>query len=271
MSLTTPQFEFFRDFIKARSSIVIEPGKEYMVESRLTPLLKTEKLASLDEMMSKLKFDKLLDQKIVDAMTTNETYFFRDIHPFDALKTKIIPELIAKRQSEKKLTIWCAACSSGQEPYSIAMIIREYFPQLKDWQVKIIATDLSMDILNKAREAQYNQLEVNRGLSALLLVKYFTKVGMHWKLKEDLVKMIDFRVLNLNSTFYPIPSPDIVFLRNVLIYFDVPTKKNIFENVKKILRPDGYLFIGASETTLNVYDGFERVVVDKATCFQPKK
>ncbi len=273
MTLAPAHFEFIKNFIRTRSAIVLESGKEYMVLARLEPLIKKEGIASLDDLIQKLQQNPSgpLSQKVVEAMTTNETYFFRDLHPFEALKTKIFPDLITKRQMFRTLNIWCAACSSGQEPYSIAMILRENFPQVQTWNIKIIATDLSTDILARAKAGVYHQLEVNRGLPAPLLVKYFEKTGLDWKISDKIRSMVDFRILNLDSPSYPYPPMDLIFLRNVMIYFDLTTKKKILDNVHHLLKPDGYFFLGSTETTLNVHDGFERIQIDKAVCYRARK
>jgi len=209
-----------------------------------------------------------LHQKVVEAMTTNETSFFRDVHPFEALKKAVLPELIKKRATERKLNMWCAASSSGQEPYTMAMILREHFPTLANWTVRFIASDISMEMLERARAGRYSQLELNRGMPAPLLVKYFQRQGMEWQIKEDLRRMVEFRQMNLADTWPSLPEMDLVFMRNVLIYFDVPTKKEILGKVRRLLRPDGYLFLGIAETTLNLDGAFERVQFDKSGCYR---
>jgi len=207
----------------------------------------------------------------VEAMTTNETSFFRDFHPFEGLKKFVLPDLIARRAAERELTVWCAASSSGQEPYSLAMLIRENLPQLVSWRIRILATDLSSDVLARAREGRYSQLEVNRGLPASLLVKYFEKRGCDWYLRDDIRNMVDFQIVNLASAWPFLPPMDIVMLRNVLIYFGVETKKDILAKVRRVLRPDGYLFLGGSETTFSIDDSFERVQLERATCYRVRK
>ena len=273
MPITTAEFDYIRDFVRDKSAIVLDPGKEYLVESRLGPLAKQAGFQSIGQLVEKLKrHDAQLQNAVIDAMTTNETSFFRDLHPFDALKTKVIPDLLEKRARERKLDIWCAACSSGQEPYTINMTLREHFAtQLASWQTKILATDLSTEMLAKAREGRYAQIEANRGLPAPLLVKYFDRAGMGWTVKPELKTNIDFRQLNLITPWPPMPRMDIIFIRNVLIYFDVETKRLIFNRIAQLLKPDGYLFLGAAETTVNIHDGFQRLQLDKAGCYQLKQ
>jgi chemotaxis protein methyltransferase CheR len=194
-------------------------------------------------------------------MTTNETSFFRDHHLFDALRRSILPDLIQKREGERKLDIWCAASSSGQEPYTIAMVLREYFPELCEWTVGLVATDISTEMLNRARTGRFDQLEVNRGLPAPMLVKYFLQHGSEWQLKDEVRQMVEFRPLNLVKAWPGMPPVDLVFLRNVMLYFDVESRRQILGRIRQLLQPDGYLFLGATETTLNTDDAFERVAV----------
>ena len=269
MPITTAEFDYVRDFVRAKSAIVLDPGKEYLVESRLGPLAKQAGFESIAALVDRLRRkDTQLENQVVDAMTTNETSFFRDLHPFEALKSTVVPDLLDKRGRERKLDIWSAACSSGQEPYTITMTLREHFPQLSSWNVKLLATDLSTEMLAKAREGRYAQIEANRGLPAPLLVKYFERSGMGWVVKPELKQTVDFRQLNLVTPWPPMPRMDIIFIRNVLIYFDVETKRMIFNRLAQLLKPDGYLFLGAAETTVNIHDGFQRLQIDMAGCYQ---
>ncbi len=272
LSTDTQTFEFLTRFIREKSAIVLEPSKMYLLESRLMPVARENGLATLPDLAAALKRpgSRDLSQKVVDAMTTNETSFYRDIHPFDALKTTIIPELIKKREKERTLNIWSNACSSGQEVYSIAMLLREHFPVLQSWKVRLIASDLSTAILRKAQEGNFNQTEVNRGLPMPLLLKYFTKNGLNWQIKEEIRNGVEFKEVNLIESWPPtLPAMDIIFLRNVLIYFDPPTKTNILNKAAKLLRPDGYLFLGGAETTMNLDVKLNREPVGKATCYRP--
>jgi chemotaxis protein methyltransferase CheR len=259
--MTTQDFEFVYRLVRDRSANVLETGKEYLVESRLTPLVRQLKLGSISDLVGQLRTgsDHGLRTRVVEAMVTTETSFFRDNHPFETLRTVILPEIIRHRTNEKRLDVWCAACSSGQEPYSLAILLREQFPGLSGWQLNILATDLSGEVLERAREGRYHQIEVNRGLPAALLVRYFRQHGNGWELSENIRRMIEFRELNLANPWPPLPRMDLVFLRNVMIYFDVDTKKVILGRVARLLRPDGYLLLGGTETTLNLDDSFRRV------------
>lgn len=273
MPINIKDFDFIRTLVRQRSAIVLDPGKEALVESRLSILARREGIDSLEELMQKLHADRTgrLHTQVVEAMTTNETLFFRDIYPYEMLKNIILPELIKKRDAEKRLNIWSAGCSSGQEPYSIAILLKEHFPQLAGWNVRLMASDLSKEMLAKAREGRFSQFEVNRGLPALLLVKYFHQKGIDWQVREDIRRMIDFSDVNLSEPWSAMPYIDILMMRNVLIYFDVETKKKILKEARKVLRPDGYLFLGTAETTLNLDDSFDRVQGEKAWCYRPKK
>jgi chemotaxis protein methyltransferase CheR len=270
MAISEADFNYVREFVYQKAAIVLEDGKAYLVESRLQPLAKREGFASLAEFVDKLRAQPTngLHWNVVEAMTTNETYFFRDVHPFELLKKQVFPELIKKLAVEKQINIWCAAASSGQEPYTIAMVIRENFPELASWKINFICSDISKEMLERCREGCYTQLEVNRGLPAPLLIKYFQKIGTEWKIKEDLRKMIDLRQINLAQSWPVLPQMDIVFIRNVLIYFDLETKKGIMARLRRVLKPDGFLFLGGAETTLNIDETFKRTQVDKSAYYQ---
>ena len=269
-TLAAPDFDYIAQLVHRRSAIVLEPGKEYLAESRLESIARDHGLASVGELVSHMRSGMLdLSDAVVDAMTTNETSFFRDAHPFNALRDTVLPELIEARRVARSITIWCGATSSGQEPYSVAMLIREHFPELTGWQVRIIATDISPSMLQRTREGRYSQLEVNRGLPAPMLVKHFTRDGMHWVVSDDLKRMVSAQYLNLNERWPVMPPFDLVLLRNVLIYFDVPTKQQILAKVRQSLRPDGLLLLGGAETTMNLDANFERVPHGRSTWYRP--
>lgn len=273
MSLAPLDFEYLRTLMKDHSAIVLDSGKEYLAETRLAPLVSEHGCSSLQEFVSLLKGQAFngLHRKVLDAMTNNETWFFRDAHPFAALTSVVLPELIEARKLRREVVIWSAACSSGQEPYSIAMSVREHF-NLRDWKFTILATDFSSTVLERAKAGCYRQMEVNRGLPAKLLTKYFVQQGLQWGLKPEILRMVDFRLLNLAQPWgSTIPSVDIVFLRNVLIYFDIPTRKSILERVRRVLAPDGFLFLGCAETTLNLDTQFERVLAGNYVCYKLKE
>jgi chemotaxis protein methyltransferase CheR len=270
VAISDTDFSYVRDLIYRQAAIVLEKEKSYLVEARLSPLLRKHGFRSLTEMIAQMRRqpNNGLRFDVVEAMTTNETSFFRDIHPFELLKKKVLPDLIKRRAALRQLNIWCAAASSGQEPYTILLLLRENFPELSAWKVNFLATDISKEMLDRCREGCYSQLEVNRGLPAPLLVKYFQKIGTEWQITEKLRRLIDFRQLNLAQPWPVLPAMDVILMRNVLIYFDVETKKTILARVRKTLKPDGYFFLGGAETTLNLDDSFKRVQVDKTAYYQ---
>lgn len=261
MTLSPTDFQYVCRLVRDRSAIVLETGKEYLVESRLAPLAKAEGLESIDMIISALRRDPKGEmlEKVVEAMTTNETLFFRDQHPFEALREQVIPQAMERNRSSKSLSIWCAASSSGQEPYSVLMLMKEYFPELAEWKVRFMASDISQNMLNRVRAGAYSQLEINRGLPAKYLVKYFTKDGATWQIKDEIRSMLELRQINLCENWTAMPRFDIVMIRNVLIYFDTETKRSIMERIRGLLNPGGVMFLGGSETTINIDDEFERV------------
>ena len=259
--MTAGDFDYVCRLVRDQSGIVLEAGKEYLVDARLTPLAQRAHLGSVSELVGRLRSgsDTELASRVVEAMVTTETSFFRDHHPFETLRTTILPELIRRRRDERRLGFWFAACSTGQEPYSVALLIREFFLELMGWRIDLLATDLSSDVLARARAGRFNQLEVNRGLPATMLVKYFRQHGATWELCDDVRRMVEFREINLTRPWPAMPRMDVVFLRNVMIYFDSSTKRMILHGITKVLRPDGYLLLGGAETTLNLSDSFRRV------------
>jgi chemotaxis protein methyltransferase CheR len=235
--------------------------------------VKIEGVGSLPDFVQKVRRAPYgeLHKKVVEAMTTNETSFFRDLTPFQVLRDQLLPEIIARKGASKQLNIWCGASSSGQEVYSVLFTILEHFPELKNWMIQYFATDISEEMLAKCREGSYSQLEVNRGLPEPFLTKYFSKKGTGWQVQEDLRRRIVFKPMNLAGPWVSFPTMDLVFLRNVMIYFDTDTKKHILVNIRKILDPNGYLFLGGSETTLNIDDRYEQVAIRGASCYRVKK
>lgn len=268
MPITQAEFDVVRTLIRAEAGIVLEQGKEYLVEARLSPLARREGLASTAELIAKLGPAKgALHTKVVEAMTTNETIFFRDIEPFEVLRKDVLPAIMDARRATRRLQIWCGASSTGQEPYSIAMTLLE-IPELASWTIDILATDISTDVLARARAGRYSQLEVNRGLPAPYLLKHFEKQGLEWQMSDRLRAMVRFEFLNLMKPLPPMASPDIVFLRNVLIYFDTADKSAILTRIRNVMRPDGFLFLGAAETTRNLDERFERLPASKTGCYR---
>jgi chemotaxis protein methyltransferase CheR len=268
--MTDWDFDVIRKLLLERSAIVLESGKQYLVETRLAPLVRQMKLQSIGELIAQLRTQpgNGLCRQVVEAMVTTETSFFRDHHPFEALRKVVLPDLICRRRDERRLHIWCAACSSGQEPYTLALLIREHFPELDGWKISLLASDLSREVLARAREGRFNQIEVNRGLPAALLVKYFEQHGTDWQLKPALRGMVDFREINLARPWPALPPMDLVLIRNVMIYFDVDTKKAILGRLARLLRPDGYLLLGGAETTFNLDDSYRRVESLKTGFYQ---
>lgn len=272
MSLSGSDVDFVSQVVRARSAIVLDRSKEYLIESRLVALARERGDESVADLVRKLRAQPngAIRDEVVEAMTTNETSFFRDIHPFKALSDQILPELIQRRGHERSIDIWCAACSSGQEPYTVAMLVQELLAAEPGWRVRLLATDIDKKMLARTAEGVYNQFEINRGLPAPMLVKYFARQGMNYQADARLRGMIETRFLNLSEPLVAMPAMDIVFLRNVLIYFDVETKRKILGQVKKVLRPDGYLFLGGAETTMNVDEGWERQTFGRAAVYRPR-
>ena len=270
MTLATSDFDYIRDVVRRYSAIVLEPGKEYLVESRLVPLARKEGEQSIAGLVARMRAEGsgALTGRVVDAMTTNETSFFRDHHPFEAMQRHVLPELVRARAAERRLSIWCGASSSGQEPYSLAMLLKDVLAMHPGWSASLLASDLSTEMLERTRAGVYTQLEVNRGLPVPMLVRHFDKVGASWQVKPDLRAMVRTRLLNLALPFPPLGTFDVVFLRNVLIYFDAASKRAVLSRVRQVLRPDGYLFLGGAETTLGIDEAFDRVVLDRATAYR---
>lgn len=251
-------FEHFMGFLKTKAGIVITAEKAYLVENRLSPVARKHSIGSADEVLTKLRQapSAALVNDVLDAMTTNETLFFRDQRPFDQFRDKIIPELLQRNAASKRIRIWCAACSSGQEPYSLAMLFNELGPKVAGWKLEIVATDISKTILDRARKAEYSQFEVQRGLPITMLVKYFEQKGESWALKPEFKNNVQFREFNLLESPRALGQFDVVFCRNVLIYFDHPTKADILAKIAGVMPSNGYLFLGGAETVLGVSDKF---------------
>jgi len=273
MSLSAAEFDYIRRLVLEQSAIVLDGDKQYLAESRLLPLARRDGFDSLSSMVASLLARKVdgLHRHVVEAMTTNETSFFRDFHPFEALRKSILPQFMIQRASNRELNIWSAACSSGQEPYSIAMLLEEDFRGMAGWNVRLMASELSAEMLARAREGRYSQLEVNRGLPAKLLVKYFRQKGVDWQIAEELRNRVEFMAINLAGYWLPLPPMDIILMRNVLIYFGVETKKKILRKARQLLKRDGLLFLGGAETTFNLDDSFERVQFDRTICYRARK
>ncbi len=254
-------FDLLSGMLKERSGLVLGQDKAYLLESRLTPVARKHGLNGLDDLVGKIRGfrDETLLREVTEAMTTNESLFFRDIKPFDILRQSVLPRLLEARGAERRIRIWSAACSSGQEPYSICMVLKEAGALLSGWRVEIVATDLSDEMLEKAKAGIYSQFEVQRGLPITHLVKYFQKVGDKWQVDAALRGMIDFRKFNLLDDPVTLGRFDVIFCRNVLIYFDGPTKSRVLDRMSRLLPDDGVLYLGGAETVLGLSQRFEPV------------
>jgi chemotaxis protein methyltransferase CheR len=269
MPVSAADFLYVRQLVRQESAVSLDDGKEYLVETRLAPLAERAGLGSVGDLIDHLRAGAPgLRQHVVEALVTHETQFFRDLHPFEALREEIVPTL-RRANGARPLALWSAAASHGQEAYSLALLMREHFPDMPD--VTILATDISRRVLARAEAGLFSQLEVNRGLPAALLVKHFDRVGRDWRVHDDLRSMVTFRQLNLDGPLSIVPPMDVVFLRNVLIYFDTEAKVALLKRVGKILRPGGYLLLGGAETTYGLDDSYERLEFGRTICYRLKQ
>lgn len=267
--LSTPDFEFIRNLLYTRSAMVVEPHKAYLVESRLAQMLRDRLTTHThDSLLAALRTDRRVQDAFVEAMTVNETSFFRDTHPFDALRDRLIPDLMQQRNISRVLNIWCAASSSGQEPFSIAMLLRDSFPALNAWTVKILATDLSQEMVMRTRLGSFSRIEVVRGLTPELLKRHFVPVGEQFQVKAELRRLVEARALNLIGDWGAMPKLDLVCLRNVLIYFDAKTKHAIIEKMASVIKPGGILMLGGSETVFGMDASFQREVFGRTMYYR---
>lgn len=258
--MTPLDYEYLRKLLKERSGLDLSADKQYLVESRLLPLARRSNLNGIPELVQRMKGGaEPLTSEVVEAMTTNETFFFRDKIPFDHLKDAVLPALAQARAARRALRIWCAASSTGQEPYSIAMLLKEMTALFSGWRIEIVATDLSQAVLEKSRAGLFSQFEVQRGLPIHLLVKYFAQKGELWQLNADIRSMVQHRQLNLLHDFSQLGTFDVIFCRNVLIYFDQDTKINIFNRLARLMEADGFLVLGAAETVVGLTDTFKPI------------
>lgn len=249
-------FTFIAGLLKSRSGLVITPDKTYLLETRLTSMMRETSQKDLSGLIDLLRqpTSEALRERVVDAMTTNETSFFRDNHPFETLRKSVLPGLIERRAASRSLRIWSAACSTGQEPYSLAMIIKDHFPILSGWRIEIVATDISPSVLERARTGLYSTFEVQRGLPIQMLVRHFDQVGNDWRIKEDLKRNIVFKSANLLEDLSHLGMFDVVLCRNVLIYFDQDTKARILRAIARNMAPDGALLLGGAESVFGICD-----------------
>jgi chemotaxis protein methyltransferase CheR len=271
VGISAADFEYVAGLVRQRLGIRLEPDKGYLVESRFGRICERMGLRSVGELVDRLRggAPESLMAEAMEAMTTNETYFFRDGTPFEVLRDKVLPRLLEAKRGERSLNIWSAACATGQEPYSIAITLKEGFPQLADWNVQIFASDVAKAVLEKAGAGLFTQAEANRGLAPELLRRYFASEGQAWRLREEIRRMVKFWPVNLSREWPVLPRMDIIFLRNVLIYMDEASKRSIMTRAHGLLRPDGFLFLGAAESTFNLADLFRRTEWEVSGCFRP--
>lgn len=272
-TLSADNFAWIARLVREACGLVLEPGKEYLVTSRLTPISQRHGFARLDQFINELREGRVqsLNSEVMEAMVTTETSFFRDVHPFESLQKSILPELIASRRATRQLNIWCAASSSGQEPYSLAILLREHFPELRDWRIQLWATDISAAMLERAQAGIYSPVEINRGLSEPLRAKWFRQEGNSWQVDERLRSMITFVRMNLIQPWPSMPLWDLVLLRNVMIYFDNQAKMLILDRMIRALAADGYLLLGGAETTLNLNDSFARIETHRTGFYRQRQ
>jgi chemotaxis protein methyltransferase CheR len=263
-------YEFLRKYLKERSGLVLSADKQYLVESRLLPVARSAGFANLGDLVRALMIGnaEALTRAVVEAMMTHESFFFRDKVPFDHFRQTIMPALIAARGSVRAIRIWCAAASTGQEPYSLAMCLREMGQKIAGWRIELLATDLGNDVLEKARQGLYSQFEVQRGLPIQLLIKHFTQVGELWQIAPDVRSMVKYQQLNLLTDFARLGRFDLILCRNVLIYFDTETKISVLNRLARSTASDGYLMLGAAETVVGLTNSF-KVVPDKRGLYVP--
>lgn len=259
--MRSEDFELISGLLKQRSGLILPVDKVYLLESRLTPIAHKRGLETLDDLINEVRLKRREDLlvEITEAMTTNESFFFRDTKPFDLFRDTVLPQFLQSRATRKKIRVWCAAASTGQEPYSLAIILKEMQAKLPGWNIEIVGTDISEEVLEKARVGLFSQFEVQRGLPIQLLIKYFNQVGDLWQISDDIKNMVTFKKFNLLDPFTLLGSFDVIFCRNVLIYFDQPTKTEVLEKMRKLVPDDGTLFLGAAETVLGITDKFKPV------------
>ncbi len=272
MKVAEPQFAYLRDLLKRRTGVCIDDSKHYLVVARLLPLVRQRKLPSIETLLDRVRqgTDKTLEPQVLCALMTHETSFFRDRAPFDTL-VRLITELVPRRAAKRQLVIWSAACATGQEPYSIAITLLEHFRDLlATWRVRIIATDFSEQALERARAGLFSDLETARGMPPPMLHTYFRQLKGSWSVVQEVRRLVEFRQLNLNAAWPILPTCDVIFLRNVMLYFDVPTRAALVQRVRRQLEPDGGLFLGGAETLIGIDTGYDRVAGVGCSYYRPK-
>jgi chemotaxis protein methyltransferase CheR len=259
MSLSATSFDYVRSVLRERTGNVLADDKVYLVETRLFPVARQRGFATVEALVARLRATSSpeLLQQVLDAMTINETSFFRDGRPFDDLREHVLPDLIRCRASERRLHLWSSACATGQEPFSLVLLLRQHFPELEGWTIRVLASDLSPSVLSRARRGWYSALEVARGVPAEMLARFFHPAHDGWQVNDEVRRQIEFLNINLVERWPVLPLLDLVLMRNVLIYFDLSTRQQVLAQVRRVLRPDGYLLLGGAETTHNVDEEFE--------------
>jgi chemotaxis protein methyltransferase CheR len=260
MKVAAAQYAFLRDLLRKRTGVVIDDSKQYLVVARLLPIVRQRKIPSIETLIDRVRLggDPTIERDVLSAMMTHETSFFRDRNPFETLRG-IITDLVSRRAAERQLVFWSAACSTGQEPFSIAILLNEHFRDLlANWRIRIMATDFSEQVISQAREGVFGELETARGLPPHLLKKYFRPLQGKWSIVQECRRLVEFRQMNLIAEWPPMPTCDVVFLRNVMLYFDVTTRSALVRRMRRALRSDGALFLGGAETMLGVDDGYDR-------------
>lgn len=271
--LVPADHEMLRTLVRQRAGIVIDRSRDYFIDLRIAALAADEGFADAPALLEALRTEEswgVLHRRAAEALAIAETSWFRDVHPFEALRRQVVPELLHRRADRRELRIWSAACASGQEPYSVAMLLREHFPQLDGWRVRLLGSDFSAHMLRRTREGLYSQIEVNRGLPAQSLVRWFRREGLDWRLRDELRGTVELREINLTAPLPMLPKQDVVLLRNVLLYFDGPTRRAVLSAVHGLLADDGLLFLGGGETTLAMDDSFEPVTLGRSTAWRPR-
>lgn len=269
--LSVTERVWLRRLVHRRTGVVIAEDKAYLVEARLTAFAAREGFADLRDLLDALHTETEhgpLHRAVVETLLIAETSWFRDLHPFESLRTRVLPALIERRAAERTLDLWCAACATGQEPYSLAILLLEHFPRLADWRVRLIASDVSRSALERARAASYSALEMNRGLPASMLVRWFEKTGDRWRVRDVVRERVEWRELNLAGPWPEIPAMDLILLRNALIYFDTPTRRAVLRNAARRLRPHGVLMMGAGESPVGIDDAFVPVPDGRTVTFR---
>lgn len=270
--LHAADLHFLCALLYERTGVVLDASKDYLLDARLAALASEEGLEGTAELLAMLRSSNgtRLRKRFAEVMLTKETSFFRDLVPFVALQSTIVPDLVARRREERRLVIWSAGCSTGQEVYSVAMLLLEHFPDLASWSLEMLASDLSEDALARARNGRYSLLEVNRGLPVAMLLKYFEQREMEWQLQDHVRRMVSFFQLNLMQPWPVLPKVDLLLMRNVLIYLDAAARSRVLENVCRVMRPDGYLILGSAESSLGTDVPLVPVHIDNTVVFRQR-